>query len=172
MRSVPDICIQGDQIAEWNADIPSRVVHQDVQATEFSNNFTHACLYVGRIALVELNCAASPTYRMDGIDGRGGTIGAPDVGETHVDACHRQRFFYCTADVSRAASNKCDFAFEIMTRTSFGSQKKPSANSMDWSRGRPRIPPEAFRKVVKRLMATKQNHRAGGHSSSHSLVTA
>src|SRR5262249_26525211 len=85
--TVPNIAVQRLQMGERDANVPCRIVHQDIQLAELSQDLADACLYGEGIALIELNGVGAPAGSPHRLSGCRCAFAAANIGESNVYAC-------------------------------------------------------------------------------------
>src|SRR5215831_1062317 len=112
-QSIPDLGIESLQIGEGNADVPRRIVDEDVETAVVLRHR----LYRGGnglgLGLVEGHAPRSATQRFHGGRGLARGVRALEIGDGDVGACSREGARDGHAEKSGAARHECDAILEV-----------------------------------------------------------
>ncbi|HSI02216.1 MAG TPA: hypothetical protein VLA02_16575, partial [Reyranella sp.] len=114
--TIPDLRRKRVEVREGDADIPRRVVHEDVDPAEMADHRLEAELDRFGISLIQLNGAgltANPSHRLHY---RTGTTSLADIGNGDIRAGGSKSLCDCAANVAGASGHKRNFSSQIHRR--------------------------------------------------------
>ena len=113
MDTIPDLRRQRVKISEGDADVPCRVVHEDVDPAEMAHHLLKAEIDRFGVALVELHGVALPAGTSHRLHHRIGTASLADIGNGDIRAGGGKSLRNCSANVAGASGHERNFSIEI-----------------------------------------------------------